>query len=53
MSANAIYMDEAVEEVNAYLRSKAAYVDAGGRLVNSAAVDTVDRVLFNMSGKAE
>lgn len=53
MSANAIYTDEAVAEVNAFLLSKNAYVDAGGQLVNSAAVDTVDRVLFNMSGKAE
>lgn len=53
MSANAIYMDESVEEVRQYLLSKKAYVDAGGGLLASAAVDTVDRVLRNMSGKAE
>ena len=53
MSANAIYTDEAVIEVNEYLRSKRAYVNAGGSLVNSSIVDTVSRVLFSMTGKAE
>lgn len=53
MSANSIYTDEAVIEVNEYLRSKRAYVNAGGSLVNSSIVDTVSRVLFSMTGKAE
>lgn len=53
MSANAIYLDESVAEVNRYLRSKAAYVDAGGKFMNSSMTDTVERVLFNMSGKVE
>ena len=53
MSANAIYTDEAVAEINEYLRSKRAYVNAGGDLVNSPMVDTVLRVLHNMSGTAE
>lgn len=53
MSANAIYIDESVQEVNRYLRSKAAYVDAGGRFMNSSMTDTVERVLFNMSSKVE
>lgn len=49
-SLNAVYSDEAVAEVKAHLNSKAAYVDPRGGLRASAAVDTVELVLRNMTG---
>ena len=51
-SFNAVYTDESLEEVRAYLNTKAAYVDPRGGLRASANVATVALVLRNMTGAA-
>lgn len=48
-SANAIYSDEAVHEVNTLFKKRTAYVDPKGRLIASAVVDTAKLVCFNMT----
>ena len=50
-SANALYTDEAVEEVKHRLSRAAAYIDPNGGLRGSAAVETVERVLLNFTGE--
>lgn len=52
-SANALLSDEAILEAFQHLHTVKAYVRADGTLTNSAAVDTVDRVLFNFTGDPE
>lgn len=49
-SGNILYTDEAIQEVKDYLKSKRAYVGSDGKLLYSAGVDTVDIVLWNMTG---
>lgn len=49
-SANAILSDEAVAEAFKHLHSVRAYVRPDGSFTNSAAVDTVERVLYNLTG---
>jgi hypothetical protein len=49
-SFNVVYTDEAIEEVHAKLRKRDTYVNTEGGLVNSAVVDTVERVLRSMTG---
>lgn len=52
MSANSLLSDEARAEVEAYLNSRRAYVTPSGGLINSSStVDTIERVLFNMTGE--
>lgn len=48
-SANALYTDEAVDEVHALLGKKIAYIDPKGRLIASAMIDTARLVCFNMT----
>lgn len=52
-SANAVSSDEAVKEVKDYLNSRKAYVRPDGSLTNSAMIDTVQRVLYNLTGDPE
>lgn len=48
-SANALYTDEGVKEVNDLFKKKIAYVDPKGRLIASAVVDTAKLVCFNLT----
>jgi len=50
VSANATYSDEAVKEVDTYLRKKRAYVGTDGNFISSTAVDTVNLVMHNLTG---
>lgn len=45
-----VYSREAVAEIHRLLNSPANYIDAGGKLLNSSIVETVDRVLAVMTG---
>lgn len=49
-SANIVYTDEAVEEVQKYLSKKVAYLDPRGGLKASPGVETVERVLRSITG---
>lgn len=48
-SANVMYTEESIKEVNSLLRKKSAYIDPKGRLIASAMVDTAELVCFNMT----
>lgn len=52
-SLNAVYTQEAVQEVTDYLNSAKAYVGTKQGLVNSPSVDPVLRVIKNMTGDPE
>ena len=45
-----VYSREGVEEIHRLLNSPSNYIDAGGKLLNSSIVETVDRVLAVMTG---
>lgn len=49
-SNNILYTKEAIEEVDRYLHSKAAHIDPAGGLRASAAIDTTNLVMHNMTG---
>lgn len=49
-SANFVYSDNAIAEVNQYLQSTKAYVDPNGGLRASPLVDTNEFVVANMTG---
>lgn len=49
-SATIVYSDEALEELNKYLDSTAAYLDPRGGFKASCEVDTINLVLKNMTG---
>lgn len=49
-SANLLYSDEAIAEVNSYLATKEAYLDPRGGLKASSNVNTIALVLRNMTG---
>jgi hypothetical protein len=49
-SGNALYTDEAVKEVNAFLSSRKAYLDVNGRFLSATDTDTVKLVLHNLTG---
>ena len=50
VSANATYSDEAVKEVDTYLKKKRAYVGTDGNFISSTSVDTVNLVMHNLTG---
>lgn len=49
-SLNMVYSDEALAEVKKFLGSPAAYVNPNGGFLNSPITDTVERVIFNLTG---
>lgn len=49
-SANFVYTDEALDEINKFFNSKKAYVGTDGRFINDTSVDTVMHVLRNITG---
>lgn len=49
-SFNVVYSDNAVDEVNQYLNSARAYLNADGSLKASPITDTIEYVLYNMTG---
>lgn len=49
-SANIIYSDEALAEINKFLSTKEAFLDPRGGFRASAKVDTVELVLRSMTG---
>lgn len=49
-SADIVYSDEAVKEVTDYLKTKAAYIGTDGRYMAPVGVDTVEFVMFNLTG---
>lgn len=49
MSGNAVYSDEAREEIKAYLNSFKAYIDTSGRITRSMNFDTVKFICYNLS----
>ena len=50
MSATAVYSDEAVSEIKNFLNSRRAYVGTDGNFLASTSTDTVDYVMFNITG---
>jgi hypothetical protein len=48
-SANAVYSEEAIQEVDNFLNSARAYLDTSGQLLSSTNVDTVELVLHNLT----
>lgn len=52
-SANAVYSVESVKEVNNLLNKRRAYVGAEGNFLASCSTDTVNFVLYNLTGDAD
>jgi hypothetical protein len=52
-SANALMSDEGIREIRERLKTRAAYVGTDGEFYASAATDTVNLVLHNMTGSAD
>lgn len=52
-SGNAVYTQEAVQEVKDFLQTTRAYVDTDGRFMASTDIDTVQLVLHNLTGVKE
>lgn len=50
-SGNILLTDEAIKETHDILKQAKAYLNSDGKLSASAAVDTVQRVIYNMSGE--
>lgn len=50
VSNNILYTQEAIDETERYLNSRAAHVDPAGGLRASASIDTTNLVMFNMTG---
>ena len=48
-SANALYTDESIKEVTAFMGKKLAYIDPSGRLIASAVVATAELVCHNLT----
>lgn len=51
-SANVLYMDESIREIQDFLASKRAYVGTDGKFISSMGVSTVDLVLHNLTAPA-
>lgn len=49
-SANALYSDDAVKEIQDYFKTKRAYVGTNGQFINSFNTDTISFMLFNLTG---
>jgi len=49
-SNNVVYTDEAIQEAEDFLNSTRAYLDSAGGLRASPCVETVNRVLFSITG---
>lgn len=49
-SGNSIFSKEGKEEIKAYFESREAYIGAGGKLRNSPFTETVERVLYALTG---
>lgn len=49
-SANFVYTDEALAEIDKFFNSKKAYVGTDGRFINDTNVDTISHVLRNITG---
>lgn len=49
-SGNCAYSDEAIAETETFFKQRSAYVGTNGKLLYSAAVDTVELVLHSMTG---
>lgn len=49
-SGNATYSDESIVEVDNYFQQKKAYVGTDGNFLSSVAVNTVELVLYNLTG---
>lgn len=49
-SSLSIFLDDAREEVYEYLRKPEAYINGDKRMLSSAYVDSIERVLFNITG---
>lgn len=52
-SANIAYSDQAQREMESFFKTKRGYIGTDGRLLFSCNVDTVDLVMFNMTGDPE
>lgn len=50
VSNNILYTQEAIEETDNYLNSPGAHIDPAGGLRASAAIDTTNLVMYNMTG---
>lgn len=50
-SASIAYTDEAIAEIERFLKSKACYVNTDGEFVNDINVDTISFVLKNLTGE--
>jgi hypothetical protein len=50
VSANAAYSNESIAEVTEYFKKKSAYVGTNGRFSSSVGNNTINLVLFNLTG---
>ncbi|MCK9234791.1 MAG: hypothetical protein M0P09_00590 [Acholeplasmataceae bacterium] len=51
MSFNALYTDEAKEEIRKFLTEPRAYLNTNGELRMSASFPTIDLVLYNLTSR--
>jgi len=51
MSCTAVYSDESVQEIKDFLSKKKAYIGTDGKFIASTGVNTVELVLFNLTGE--
>ena len=47
---NPIFSDESRLAVKKYLNSKAAYLDSAGKLLNNPFHETLERILYSLTG---
>ena len=48
---NPTFSDEGLKAIDKYLKSKSAYLNSAGDLLNDPFVDTTERVLWALSGE--
>jgi hypothetical protein len=53
VSGNIAYSDEAIEETNAFFKTKRAYIGTDGKIIYSCAVSTVELVVYNLTGEPD
>jgi hypothetical protein len=49
-SCNCTYSDDSIEEVEEFLSLRRAYVGTDGRFLSTTSIDTVDLLLYNLTG---
>ena len=50
VSGIALYTEDAIKEIDSYLKSPEAYLKPGGGILNNPYTDPIQRVIFNMTG---